>query len=181
MSNKLFLTILLSIIILSTFENKTKAYPLKPLPIDDKPLSILVPVHQCHQQISVTHAFSRASVGKSKNAAVYMNIGSKLDNETKLIGARTKISTKASLHNHLNDNGVLKMRPVKYISIPAGGSAELKPGGYHVMLMGLKAPLTEGTEFNVELIFEGGETREVAINVLAAGAMGKRGKKKHTH
>ena len=75
----------------------------------------------------------------------------------------------------------MRMRPIDNISIPAGGGRELKPGGHHVMLLGLKKPLVEDSEFKIKLIFEGSEVREIVVKVLPAGATRQNNKMIHTH
>jgi copper(I)-binding protein len=68
------------------------------------------------------------------------------------------------------DNGVAKMRPVDGILVPANGATELKPGGYHVMLMGLKEPLMEYGTFQLTLTFEKAGSVDVEVQVESVGA-----------
>ncbi len=97
--------------------------------------------------------------------AVYVtlsNSGSKAD---ALVSASTDAAQMAELHETSHDAGVMRMRPVKSIPVPAGGKTVLKPGGYHIMLMGLTRDLKPGDKVAVTLKFEhGGETRiEVSV------------------
>ena len=66
----------------------------------------------------------------------------------------TAAAATAQLHESVEKDGVATMQPVETLEIPAGGSVELKPGGYHIMLMGLKAPLKKGDMIMLELKFE---------------------------
>ena len=67
---------------------------------------------------------------------------------------------------------VMKMRPLAGLDIPAGQSVTLKPGGEHIMLMGLNGPLHEGQSFPLTLTFEKAGTREVSVAVEKPGAAG---------
>jgi hypothetical protein len=73
------------------------------------------------------------------------------------------------------------MRQVEYVIIAGNGSFELKPGGFHVMLLGLKAPLIEGNQFNMTLIFKNAGEISVSVKIKKLGAMSHNHKKKHTH
>jgi len=78
----------------------------------------------------------------------------------------------AELHRTENDNGVMKMVPIAAIDVKAGQKVALAPGGYHVMLMDLKAPLTEGQSFPLTLVFDKAGKIDVMVKVGKAGAMG---------
>src|SRR5690606_10830983 len=82
------------------------------------------------------------------------------------------VAETAELHTHIKDGEVMRMRPVEAIEVPAGGSVTLKPGGDHVMLMSLRAPLKEGETFPLTLIFEHRGSREVDVTVKSVGATG---------
>lgn len=129
--------------------------------------------------LHIDHPWSRASAGPMQGAgAAFMTIanGGPAD---RLVGASADVSERVELHTHiLTADGVMKMREVAGgIEIPAGETVELKPGGLHVMFMGLKAPLTEGDSFPLTLTFEraGTVTVEVAIEGVAAGGHGHGG------
>jgi hypothetical protein len=94
------------------------------------------------------------------NGAVYVTLSNSGSKPDALVSASTDVAQTAELHETTRDGGVMKMRPVKAIPVPAGGKTELKPGGYHIMLMGLKQDLKPGEKVAVTLKFEhGGETR----------------------
>ena len=86
-----------------------------------------------------------------------------------------------SIHNHINDKGIMKMRAVKQIAIPANGSIKLQHGGFHIMLMGLKKPLREGDKFDLTLIFKKAGTVLCSVLVKKMHAMEHGKKMKHTH
>ena len=94
---------------------------------------------------------------------VLRNTGSK---DVKVVKADNPVSKVTELHTHINDNGVMKMRPVPGIEIKAGGEAVLKPGSLHVMLIDLKAPMKEGEVVPITLTFEDGSTKLVDAKVV---------------
>ncbi len=99
-------------------------------------------------------------MGGGGNGAVYVtltNAGAQADS---LVSASSDAAQTVELHEAKNESGVMKMRPVQAIPVPANGKTELKPGGYHIMLMGLKHDLKPGEKVAVTLKFErGGEMR----------------------
>lgn len=72
----------------------------------------------------------------------------------RLVGVRTPVSDDAELHESMQDNGVMKMRPVAGAVVAPGQPLVLAPGGYHIMLMDLKKPLKQGDTIPVTLVFE---------------------------
>ena len=95
-----------------------------------------------------------------------------------MIGVLSDVSAKVELHSHKNDGGVMRMRQVVSVPVPAHSVAELKPGGDHIMLMGLKRPLEAGDHIMLRLSFQSGATEILKVMVMKkGGAM----KKKHTH
>src|SRR5207302_11463713 len=95
--------------------------------------------------------------------------------DDRLIAAATPVAEKAEPHSTVTENGVMKMRPVQAVDVKAGGKAELKPGGLHLMLTGLKAPLKEGGTFPLTLTFEKAGAIETMVKIEKAGAMGGAG------
>ena len=87
-----------------------------------------------------------------------LNLKNASAREIKLTSASNPASKTTELHTHVNEGGVMKMRPVPFIAIPAGGEAVLKPGSLHVMLIDLLRPLTEGESVAITLNFDDGTT-----------------------
>ena len=131
--------------------------------------------------LMIEGAFARASSGHGKNSATYLSIHNHSPNDDYLIDAKTNIAAMTSIHNHINDKGIMKMRAVKQIVIPANGSIKLQPGGFHIMLMGLKKPLLEGDKFDLTLVFKKAGNVPCTVRVKKVHAMGHGKKKKHTH
>jgi periplasmic copper chaperone A len=124
--------------------------------------------------IRVETAWARASAGEAKNGAAYMtlhNVGTGTD---KLLSAASAVAGKVELHNHIMVGNVAQMRPVDAIEVSPGSPTVLQPGGLHVMLLDLKAPLKAGQSFPVTLTFEraGKVEATVAVQALRAPAPG---------
>jgi periplasmic copper chaperone A len=118
--------------------------------------------------ITVEQPWSRATPKGAKTGAAYMTIDNKSDTADRLTGASSDVADKLQIHEMKVENGVMKMREVTDgLPIPAGGSVELKPGSYHVMMIGLKKPLTAGEKFPLTLTFEKAGNISVTVPVQA--------------
>jgi periplasmic copper chaperone A len=122
--------------------------------------------------IGITHAWARATSATAKTGVAYLTMANKGASDDKLIAVASQVADKAELHTTVMDNNVMKMRPLAAVDIKAGGQAELKPGGMHIMLIGLKAPLKVGDKFPVTLSFEHAGKIEVMVTVEKPGGMG---------
>jgi len=122
--------------------------------------------------IEVSHAWARATAATAKTGAAYLTLANKGASDDRLVAVAGTVAAKPELHVTSMENGVMKMRPLPGVDIKAGGQAELKPGGMHIMLIGLAAPLKEGQTFPLTLTFEKAGTVEVTFTVEKAGAMG---------
>lgn len=125
---------------------------------------------QSTSSIEVTHAWARASAGTT--GVVYLAIANHGTEDDRLTAAETSVADKAELHTTLNDKGIMRMRPLADLPVKGGSGAELKPGGPHLMLIGLKHPLKQGEHFSLSLIFEKAGKVETEVTVERAGAMG---------
>jgi copper(I)-binding protein len=108
---------------------------------------------------------SMSQMGGGGNGAVYVTLTNSGSQADSLVSASSDAAQTVELHEVKNDGGVMKMRPVKSIAVPAGGKVVLKPGGYHIMLLDLKHDLKVGEKIPVTLKFEhGGEVQvEAAV------------------
>lgn len=122
--------------------------------------------------IEIPHAWARATAATAKTGAAYLTIANKGASDDRLVAVAAPVAAKAELHVTSMDNGVMKMRPLDGVEVKAGGHAELKPGGMHIMLVGLTAPLKAGQKFPLTLTFEKAGKVEVMVTVEKAGAMG---------
>jgi copper(I)-binding protein len=121
-------------------------------------------------QPEVTNAWARATPGKAETGAAYLTIRSPIAD--RLVAVASPVAKKAELHTMSMSGTVMEMRPVAGIDIPVGQPVTLKPGGEHVMLMGLNHPLQEGQSFPLTLTFEKGGTRTISVSIQKAGASG---------
>ena len=97
----------------------------------------------------------RATVGSMPSSAAYLSITNHGKMADRLVGVTSNLARKTELHKMETDNGVMKMRKVEGgIGLRAGQTIHLAPSGYHVMLVGLNAPLTANDMFEITLIFQ---------------------------
>ncbi|MGC2049504.1 MAG: copper chaperone PCu(A)C [Gallionella sp.] len=92
--------------------------------------------------IEISGAWTRATAPGQETAGVSLTITSK--QAATLVGVSSPVAGSAELHSMKTENGMMKMREVKAIELPAGKPVNLGESGYHLMLVGLKAPLKEG-------------------------------------
>ena len=116
--------------------------------------------------VSVEHAWARTSVATTGAAYLTLKGGAAPD---ALVSVTTPAAASAELHQSFTDNGVVKMRAVPSLPIPAGNAVTLAPGGYHVMLVGLKQPLVAGQSFPLTLTFSHAAPVTVDVQIQAAG------------
>jgi hypothetical protein len=125
-------------------------------------------------EVTVAAPWTRA-VGAGGTGAGFMAIRNAGSAPDRLVEARAAIARTVELHTHIRDGDVMRMRPVPAIELPPGQTVTLQPGGLHLMLIGLSAPLRQGEEVPVTLVFERAGTVQVQLRVEAAGARGTGG------
>jgi len=124
-------------------------------------------------QVIVSDPWIRGTVPQQMATGAFMQLKSAKD--AKLIEARSPAAGVVEIHEMKMENNVMRMRAVQALALPAGRTVELKPGGYHMMLMDLKQQMKEGEVVPVTLVVESGgkrETVEVKAMVRAATASG---------
>ena len=121
-------------------------------------------------EITISAPWSRATVGTSRPAAAYFTLhnGGNVPNE--LLTASTPVAGRVELHETKMVNDVMQMMAVPALAVGAGQTVTLSPAGYHLMLMDLKQPLTEGGEFPLRLTFKSGNAVEITVPVQSVGA-----------
>jgi copper(I)-binding protein len=124
------------------------------------------------QGIAIEGPWARATPGRATNGAAYFTLTNQGPAGDRLIGASSPAAGRVELHTHVHDNGVMRMRKLPGIDLTPGASVTFRPGGYHVMLMGLKAPLRKGGTFPLTLRFEKAAPKTVTVKVMGIGAMG---------
>lgn len=122
--------------------------------------------------VAVQDPYVRLAPPNAPATGAFMVIKNNGDKDIKVVKAANPVSKVAELHTHLNEGGVMKMRPVQAIDIKAKGEAVLKPGGLHVMLIDLKAPMKEGDVVPITLTFDDGSSKQVDAKVVRPMAAG---------
>lgn len=123
-----------------------------------------------HGKVMVKNPWARASIGK--NGAAYVTVINPGKSADSLIGASAPVAKRVELHTHKNDNGIMRMRHVRSIPVPANGTVTLQPGGHHIMMMGLTKKLKKGEIFPLTLTFENAGKVTVDVKIGHAGALG---------
>ena len=115
--------------------------------------------------IEIEGAYARASIPNVPNSAAFFVIKNNSDKDIAITSANSDIAEKNELHTHIKENQMLKMMKIEKLVVPAKSSLELKSGGDHVMLMGLKKELKVGDEINLELSFSDGDKKSIKVPV----------------
>ena len=115
--------------------------------------------------VKIEGAYARASIPNMPNSAAFFVIKNNSDKDIAITGANSDIAEKNELHTHIKENKMMKMMKIEKLVVPAKSSLELKSGGDHVMLMGLKKELKVGDEINLELSFSDGDKKSIKVPV----------------
>lgn len=121
-------------------------------------------------ELRVEQPWARDSAGRTQTGAVFLTIQNRADTSDRLVSARSGIAEKVELHTHRHEDGVMRMRQVEAFDVPAAGTTELAPGGNHLMLFNLEAPLRQGDSFPLTLTFEQAGELNVEVTVEGVGA-----------
>jgi copper(I)-binding protein len=115
--------------------------------------------------ISVSDAYVRAVPPNQPISAAFMQIDNQDFSAHQVVRASSSFAQTVELHTHTHEDGMMKMRQIPSISLPAGGSALLQPGGLHVMLIGLTKPLAADAVVDLSLVFEDGSEKALQLPV----------------
>ena len=118
----------------------------------------------------LTSAWGRASTSIKRPGAIYLSIKNNSSDSDWLIAAQTPAAKRAELHRHFVDNGVMKMRQIKAIEIPATEITLLKPGSFHIMLFELKSLLKKGDALPLSLTFVNAGKVTIKAHVVNIGS-----------
>ena len=121
--------------------------------------------------IKVEQVWARATPGGAKTGAIYLTLTNTGTSPDTLTAVTTPAADKAELHEMKIQNDIMEMRPVAALPIAPGQTVTLEPSGYHIMLVGLKAPLKEGDTVPLTLTFEHAAKQDVRASVTKLGAM----------
>ena len=115
--------------------------------------------------VEIDGAYARASIPNVPNSAAFFVIKNNSDKDIAITSANSDIAEKNELHTHIKENKMMKMMKIEKLVVPAKSSLELKSGGDHVMLIGLKKELKAGDEISLELSFSDGDKKSIKVPV----------------
>ncbi|WP_345794638.1 copper chaperone PCu(A)C [Thauera sp. JM12B12] len=118
-----------------------------------------------HAEVTVAEPWVRATVPAQKATGAFMQLES--DADARLVSAASPVAGVVEIHEMVMDKDVMKMNRVDGLALPAGQAVELKPGGYHVMLMDLKDQVKEGDQVPLTLIVENKDGSRQTIELTA--------------
>ena len=118
-----------------------------------------------HAQVTVDKPWVRTTVAQQTTSAAYLTITSAQGG--KLVDASSPVASSVEVHEMKMDGDLMKMRSVDALPLPAGKPVEMKPNGFHMMLMGLKAPLKAGDVVPIKLVVEDAKGKRQTVDVKA--------------
>ena len=129
-------------------------------------LSALALCAAASAQVTITEPWVRGTVPQQKASGLFMRIDA--EQHVRLLGGSSPVAGVVEIHEMVMDNNVMKMREVPGgLPLSAGKTVDLKPGGYHVMLMDLKGQVKDGEVVPVSLVFEGKDGKKQTVEVKA--------------
>ncbi len=121
--------------------------------------------------VEVSGAWARATTSSARVGGAFLTLTAS-GGADRVVSASSPVSERIELHETINDGGVRTMREVPQLVLAAGQAVVLKPGSYHLMLIGLKQPLNRGDSFPLTVVFEKAAPVTATVVVQAAGASG---------
>ncbi|MGH6895989.1 MAG: copper chaperone PCu(A)C [Geminicoccaceae bacterium] len=122
--------------------------------------------------LEIDTPWTRASIGTARPGAAYVTIRNTGDEPDRLVGVETPVAAQPEVHEMEAEGGVMKMRPAQPLEIPPSGEVRLAPGGPHIMLMELQAPLEEGEQIPLTFVFDKAGEITVSAPVASIAASG---------
>jgi len=125
-----------------------------------------------HHGVVVEQAWARATPGAAKSGAAYVTLSNHGDEVDRLIEVKSDLAARTEIHTHVMTDNVMKMMKVEGgVEIEPGSPTVFKPGGLHIMFMGLNQPFVEGETLPVTLVFEKAGEMTIDVTVQSIGAM----------
>ncbi len=135
--------------------------------------------------IMIEDSWARATAGPAKAGAAYLTIANMGHDTDRLVAVKSDLANRTEIHNHLMEDGVMKMRHVQAVEVSPGTPIVLQPGGLHIMFMGLNKPFIKDEVLPLTLVFEKAGEVDVEFVVQGVGAKSKQhdghGAHKHKH
>jgi periplasmic copper chaperone A len=121
--------------------------------------------------LEINHPWARATAPTAPAGGGFLSITNKGTTPDRLIAIRSTVAQQSQLHEMKMEGNIMRMRELDHgLAIPAGATVTLAPGGYHVMLIGLKTPLKQGSRVPVTLVFEKAGSIDIELDVQAMGS-----------
>jgi copper(I)-binding protein len=121
--------------------------------------------------LEISRPWTRATPPTAQSGGGFLTITNKGTTPDRLVAARSGASDRVEIHEMRMDGNVMRMRELeKGLEIPAGATVMLKPGSYHIMFMGLKAPFAKDAKVQMTLVFEKAGSLDIALDVEALGS-----------
>jgi len=118
-----------------------------------------------HNGVVILDVWARATPPRARTGAVYLTMRNESAGDVRLTGATSPRAPRIELHTTRMAGDVARMERQPGIAVARGATGELKPGGAHIMLMGLAAPLKSGDTFPLTLTFGPGDSIEVLVAI----------------
>ena len=115
--------------------------------------------------VTIVEPWSRALPPNAPNGVAYFRVENRGGESDRLVSAHTDVAESVEFHTHEMDGGMMKMRRVESVEVPAGSEARFKPHGLHLMLFGLKEPLADGASYALTVVFEKAGELDVSVDV----------------
>ncbi len=133
-------------------------------------LALAAPLSQAHGyeagSLYIGHPWARPTVVGQKTGGGYLKLDNRGTQEDRLLGASAEgVAGSVEMHSMTMEGDVMRMRKLRHVALPPGAAVAFEPGGYHLMLMGLKAPLLVGSKFPLKLKFQRAGEVTVQVNV----------------
>ncbi|WP_029935285.1 copper chaperone PCu(A)C [Thiomicrospira pelophila] len=123
--------------------------------------------------LEIENPFVREMPPTAPATGAFMTMINSSDQDIAIVSAKSDAAKTVELHTHTHDNGVMRMREIPKILVPAMGQAELKPGGLHIMLINPTRALKEGDEVRIVVTLKDGSEQEIIAPVRKIMGMGQ--------
>ncbi|MBK5940484.1 copper chaperone PCu(A)C [Halochromatium roseum] len=128
-------------------------------------LGLILPTIAFAEGISIDNAYVRAVPPGQPNSAAFMTLTNASGQDRALVAAESDAAEVVELHTHQMEDGMMQMRQIEQIDLPAGKVVTLAPGGLHVMLIGLTEALSPGDQVALTLNFDDGASQTLSLPV----------------
>ena len=120
--------------------------------------------------LTISDMWTRATVGTTRPGVAYFTVTNAGTEADRIVAASSPLAARVEMHRSVMKGGMMTMEPVTALEVPAGGKLSLAPGGYHLMLMGLKQPLEAGQMLPLTLTFARQGKVAIRLHIKALGA-----------